>query len=189
MTQAAPHPQSPPASGPIVRRVAPPPTSALAASYVGANLADAFAITLADDAPADAMSLARAALADPPRWFRMLLAMRDAAVKPFGLKTSAAMRDHLAASGVEHVDIFRVLSSTPDEAIFGEQDQHLDFKLSILIRPIAGTSQREAVATTVVHCHNRLGRFYLALILPGHVFVVRSHLKAAARRFGQLRAR
>lgn len=169
---------------PTARRVTPPSTSQLAASYGSAHLADAFAITLADDAPDDAMALASAALAHPPRWFRVLLAMRDAAVKPFGLKTTAAMRDHLAQSGVAHVDIFRVLSASPHEAVFGEQDQHLDFKLSILIRPVDGTGQREAVATTVVHCHNALGRFYLALILPGHVFVVRSHLAAAAKRFG-----
>lgn len=169
---------------PIVRRVSPPRESQLAPTYAGANLADAFAIALSDDAPDDAMVLARATLADPPWWFRALLAIRDAAVKPLGLKTSAAMRHHLDDIGVEHVDIFRVLSATRDEAIFGEQDQHLDFKLSILVRRIEGSTRREAIATTVVNCHNWLGRFYLALILPGHVLVVRSHLKAAARRFG-----
>lgn len=166
-----------------VRRVAPPTDSRLAASYAGSQLADAFAISLPDHAPDDAMTLAREALADPPRWFRWLLAMRDAAVKPLGLKTSAMMRGHLEEIGVPHVDIFRVLEATRDEAIFGEQDRHLDFKLSILIRTLPGTMQREAVATTVVHCHNLLGRCYLALILPGHVLVARSHLKAAARRF------
>ncbi|MDH0863326.1 DUF2867 domain-containing protein [Mitsuaria sp. GD03876] len=166
-----------------VRRVAPPPDSRLAAGYAGAHLADAFAIALPDHAPDDAMALAREALADPPRWFRVLLAMRDVAVKPFGLKTTAAMRAHLAEIGVEHVDIFRVLESSREEAIFGEQDRHLDFKLSILIRRVEGSTRREAVATTVVHCHNLLGKCYLAAILPGHVLVVRSHLAAAARRF------
>lgn len=166
-----------------VRRVSPPIESQLAASYAGSHLADAFAIDLPDHAPDDAMALAREALADPPRWFRALLAMRDAAVKPFGLKTTAAMREHLAQIGVEHVDIFRVLSSSREEAIFGEQDRHLDFKLSILIRRVEGSTRREAVATTVVHCHNLLGKSYLAAILPGHIVVVRSHLKAAAKRF------
>jgi Protein of unknown function (DUF2867) len=73
--------------------------------------------------------------------------------------------------------------------VFGELDRHLDFKLSILIRPVEGSSassssspRREAVATTVVHCHNGLGRAYLAVILPGHVFVVRSLLAEAVRR-------
>ena len=171
-----------------VRRVAPPTDSRLAASYASAQLADAFAITLPAHAPGDAMTLAREALADPPRWFRVLLAMRDAAVKPLGLKTTAMMRRHLEEIGVAHVDIFRVLEATRDEAIFGERDRHLDFKLSILIRTMPGSSQREAIATTVVHCHNLLGRCYLALILPGHVWVVRSHLKAAARRFASARA-
>ena len=164
---------------PAVRRLPPPPQSRLAASYASANLADAFAITLPDDAPDVALALARTVLAHPPRWFRLLLAMRDAAVKPFGLKTTAAMREHLESIGVAHVDIFRVLEVSPHEVVFGEQDRHLDFKLSILIRRIEGSSHREAIATTVVNCHNLLGRTYLAAILPGHVLVVRSLLKTA----------
>jgi hypothetical protein len=177
---------------PTPRRVAPPTDSRLAPSYGAAHLADAFAITLPDDENSDALTLARSVLAHPPRWMRALLAVRDALVKPFGLKTTAAMREHLARSGVAHVDIFRLLSATPHEAVFGELDRHLDFKLSILVRPVEGFSsfspsptsapRREAVATTVVHCHNGLGRAYLALILPGHVFVVRSLLAEAVRR-------
>jgi Protein of unknown function (DUF2867) len=174
---------------PTPRRVAPPTDSRLAPSYGAAHLADAFAIQLPDDtADEDALTLARAVLAHPPRWMHALLAVRDALVKPFGLKTTAAMREHLVRSGVAHVDIFRLLSTTPAEAVFGELDRHLDFKLSILIRPVEGSSsslsapRREAVATTVVHCHNGLGRAYLAVILPGHVFVVRALLAEAVRR-------
>ncbi|MGN6829093.1 DUF2867 domain-containing protein [Paucibacter sp. M5-1] len=174
------------------RRVSPPADSVLAADYGAAHLADAFAIALPDGVPsdADALTLARSVLAHPPRWMRALLAIRDALVKPFGLKTTAAMREHLARSGVAHVDIFRLLSARPQEAVFGEMDRHLDFKLSILLRPVEGFSsssssspRREVVATTVVHCHNVLGRAYLALILPGHVLVVRSLLAEAVRRY------
>lgn len=181
------------------RRVLPPASSALAPDYGGAHLADAFAIVLpAGDAPTtdevDALTLARAVLAHPPRWMRALLALRDALVRPFGLKTTAAMREQLARSGVAHVGIFRLLSATPQEVVFGERDRHLDFKLSILVRPAEGSPptsssspRREVVATTVVHCHNRLGRAYLALILQGHVFVVRSLLKEAGRRWREER--
>lgn len=175
------------------RRVSPPAESVLAADYGAAHLADAFAIALPDGTPgdADALALARSVLAHPPRWMRALLTVRDALVKPFGLKTTAAMREHLARSGVAHVDIFRLLSARPEEAVFGEMDRHLDFKLSILVRPVEGLSsspsspspRREVVATTVVHCHRLLGRVYLALILPGHVLVVRSLLAEAVRRY------
>ena len=36
------------------------------------------------------------------------------------------------------------------------------------------------VATTVVHCHNRLGHAYLTAIRPFHRLVVRSNLRRAA---------
>lgn len=172
------------------RRVSPPADSVLAADYGAAYLADAFAIGLPDGVPgeADALTLARSVLAHPPRWMGTLLVVRDALVKPLGLKTTAAMREHLARSGVGHVDIFRLLVARPEEAVFGEMDRHLDFKLSILVRPVVGfasssSPRREVVATTVVHCHNVLGRAYLALILPGHVLVVRSLLAEAVRRY------
>ena len=167
-----------------IRRIPPPTDSRLAADYAAASHTDAFAIHLKDEAPDDAVALSRAVLEQPPGWFRVLLGIRDAAVKPLGLKTSSAMRAHLAANGIAHVGMFRVLSSTPEEVVFGEQDKHLDFKLSILIRRPAGAAHREAVATTTVRCHNLLGRFYLAAIMPGHVLAVKSHLAAAAKLHG-----
>lgn len=169
---------------PRSRRVTPPPESQLASTYASSQLTDAFAITLADDAPADAMTLARAALEDPPGWFVTALRLRDALVTPFGLKTAHAMQRELERNGTPHIGFFRVISSSPTEVVLGENDRHLDFRISILIRPRAGSPRREAVATTVVNCHNLLGRSYLALILPGHVLVVRSILGKAAERFG-----
>ncbi|WP_158218918.1 DUF2867 domain-containing protein [Roseateles aquatilis] len=171
------------------RRVAPPAESRLASRYATASMSDAFAMTLADDAPNDALTLARATLERPPGWFLALIRMRDAMVKPFGLKTATAMQDELAKSGTPHVAFFRILSTTPTEVLFGENDRHLDFQLSILIRPQAGSARREVVATTVVNCHNWLGKFYLALILPFHVLVVKANLARAGEQFGEKRDR
>ena len=65
--------------------------------------------------------------------------------------------------------------------ILGEDDRHLDFKVSVLLRPAFGQERDELVTTTVVHCHNLLGRSYLALIRPVRHQVVQANLRGAAR--------
>ena len=40
---------------------------------------------------------------------------------------------------------------------------------------------RELVVVTVVHCHNWLGRTYLAAITPFHRVIARASLEQAAR--------
>lgn len=158
-----------------------PLESALAGSLAGAHLVDAYGIDLPANDPRSAMQLARDALGSPPRWFRLLLTIRDAAVAPFGLKTAARMRALAGKSASRKIDFFPVISESPQEVILGEDDRHLDFRASLLVRPGPHPGTRRLVATTVVHCHNGWGRAYIALIRPFHVVVVRSSLRRAAR--------
>ena len=154
-------------------RIAPPAESALRTWYAGASLADSFAATLPPSAPTDAGTLAALLFADPPRWFTMLLATRDRIVTLFGIKPS-----HALANG-DHIAFFPVLSRSSDEIILGADDRHLDFRASVLLRRADNT----LVATTVVRCHNLLGRLYLAAILPFHILVVTDALRRLRRRF------
>jgi hypothetical protein len=53
---------------------------------------------------------------------------------------------------------------------------------SVLLRSFGDDRDDEVVLTTVVHCHNLLGRIYLRVISPFHYLVARSNLAKAARR-------
>jgi hypothetical protein len=64
--------------------------------------------------------------------------------------------------------------------VVGEDDRHLDFRAAILQRTDAAGG-RELVVVTVVHCHNRLGRTYLAVIAPFHRTILRANLERAVR--------
>ena len=118
-------------------------------------------------------------LGDQSVWLRGLMGLRDTMVAGFGLKTAQQLREAPTESA-GRVYIFRVYDTTTDEMILGEDDKHLDFRLSVLLRPDGADT--EIVATTAVHCHNLLGRSYLALIAPFHRLVVRSILQRAAER-------
>lgn len=161
-----------------VRTIPPPGESALAPLYANADLLDAFAVGLPREATHDVAALARAVMAQPAWWMRALMAVRNAAVRPFGVKTSTAIARRV--DDRERVDFFPVLTRTEHELIVGEDDRHLDFRASNLVR--TGPGGRELLITTVVHCHNRFGRSYLRAIAPFHRVMVRANLRRAAAR-------
>jgi hypothetical protein len=170
------------------RPVALPADSAVAPLYKGADLADAFAVTLGKAHGGDIRALAQSILGDPAPWVRMLLVLRDAAVAGFGVRTSGEMRRAAAKDRGSHIDFFHVHRQSERELVVGEDDRHLDFRASILVRPGVDGEGDELVVTTVVHCHNRLGRIYLALIAPFHRLVVKTSLRRAARKRWRMRA-
>ena len=161
-----------------LRPVVMPPESSIAHLYPGSKLADAYAV----DLPSQAMcqmtmdSLARHVLGSQPGWAQSLMTVRDAIVQPFGIKTAT----QLASSEGGRIGIFRIYAVTDDEIIVGEDDSHLDFRLSLLRDRQAGPHGNITLAS-VVHCHNKVGRAYIALIKPFHKLIVQRSLARAVQ--------
>ncbi|WP_035189857.1 DUF2867 domain-containing protein, partial [Acidiphilium sp. JA12-A1] len=144
---------------------------------VGADLVDAYAIMLPDEAPHDIEALAREALEHPPAWFRVLLRLRDAVVSAGGVKSSRRIRQDAESEGRATVAFFPVLARSERELVLGEDDRHLDFRASVLVRVTTDEEKRVLIMTTAVHCHNLPGRVYLMTIAPFHRLIVRSNLE------------
>lgn len=162
--------------------VALPLQSGVTHLYKAMNLADAFTIRLPSGASSDPEVLARFIFTHQPAWVGKLMALRDAIVAPFGLKTGT----HLATLAVDakagRVGIFKVYSTGENEIVVGEDDTHLDFRVSVLCSGTqAPGASRHLTVSTVVHCHNLLGRTYLLAIAPFHRMVVKASLRRAAR--------
>ena len=87
-----------------------------------------------------------------------------------------------AESKTGRVGILKIYGTSPTEIVLGEDDKHLDFRLSVHCsnQPSPG-GKRQLTLSTVVHCHNRLGRLYILVIAPFHRLVVQSSLRSAAR--------
>ena len=162
-----------------VRATPPPSASRLAGEYAGADLVDSFTLALSPRAPNDAYQLARRMLTDPPPWFGGLMGLRDSLMRPFGVKTSDQMRRAATGDGRDRVSFFPVLSRSPLEVVLGDDDSHLDFRMSILVSGPSG--EQRITATTVVRCHNALGRLYLRVIQPFHIVVVQAQLRRLGR--------
>ena len=157
-----------------------PSDSVLAPLYAGADLLDAFAIHLPAGASDDPEVLARVAFERQAAWIRALTWVRDRVMATVGVKTSRAIGAAAAARGLQVIGYFPVLSKSAREMVVGGDDRHLDFRVAVLVRPDAHGA-REMVVVTVVHCHNRLGRTYLAAIAPFHRTILRANLQRTVR--------
>lgn len=138
----------------------------------GAQFADAFRVTVATTG-LDARDAAERLFTRNPPWIDALLSLRNALVKPFGLKTSG--EGESAPGGV--IGLFPVISETPDRLVAGFDDIHLDFRVVIDVGPLE--QSRQITATTLVKTHNLLGRVYLQIVLPFHRLIVRALLRRA----------
>ena len=91
-----------------------------------ADFADAFSLTV-DDPSVDAITAAHRAMARPPGWVSALMRLRDAIVRPLGLRTG----DDASLVRMDRIGVFPVLSKTPERVVLGLNDKHLDFRLAI----------------------------------------------------------
>lgn len=159
-----------------------PAGSGIATIYPSPDLADAYAIELPHGASRDPEVLARYIFSHQPAWVDALMGMRDRIVACFGLKTGKQLA--ALATGARkqsRVGIFKIYSKNDTEIVLGEDDRHLDFRVSVLCAGSAAQAGAQLTVATVVHCHNLLGRSYLLLISPFHRMVVKAGLKRAAQ--------
>jgi len=160
-----------------VRRAAAPLDSEIADWYCGADLIDSYVVRIAPGPGLSMKDLADDVFGSRAAWIDMLMSVRDGVVGKLGGKTSRdlrrSLRDH------PHVDFFPVLSEREDEIVLGEDDRHLDFRVSLQRR--REPSGVLLAATTVVRVHNPLGRAYLLAVRPFHKIIMRASLARLAR--------
>lgn len=165
----------------VATPVALPAQSGITHAYATMHLADAFAIGLPPGASRDPEVLARFIVAHQPSWIGTLTHIRDLIVARFGLKTARQLATLAGDTRARRIGIFKIYSAGDTEIVLGEDDKHLDFRVSLLCFGAATPeSGAELTVSTVVHCHNALGRAYIAVIAPFHRRVILASLRRAA---------
>lgn len=112
-----------------------------------------------------AMDAARLVLGHFPPWVRVLMAIRNTVVAPFGIKSSTA---HSPAE-MEMVGVFPVVSQSVHQVVLGFDDRHLDFRAVIDVRNDDG--EKLVSVMTLVRRKNLFGKLYLPAIIPFHKFI------------------
>ena len=81
----------------------------------------------------------------------------------------------------ESLGIFRVFDRRVDELLLGEDDRHLDFRVSVLVRNDG--SDDWAIVSTVVRFNSWLGRAYFLPVRQFHKLIVPAMLRNAYQRY------
>lgn len=150
------------------------PAGTLVAKLPFTDYADAYRIELDPNVVPDVDAFARLFVKAPPGWIGSLMRARDAVVGLVGLKKSSdapgtSMEGKLEAG--DFVAFFRVLDRSDDEIIAGEDDRHLDFRVSFLYRR-DDDGKAYGIVSTVVRFNNALGRAYFLPVAPMHRIIV-----------------
>ena len=135
------------------------------AALDGADWADGWKV-LVSKPFVDARQAAGAVVAAFPKWTYPLLALRQVAVLPLGLKGAGASH-----GTSDMIGIFPVAREWPGRLVAGFDDKHLDFRIVVETESLC--DQYTAVRMmTLVKRHNLLGRVYLAAVMPFHKLIL-----------------
>ncbi|WP_100612342.1 DUF2867 domain-containing protein [Confluentibacter lentus] len=123
-----------------------------------------------------------------PKWVDTLFAFRNKLVGLFGLKTSGTMTDrqkmldNFKGEKGEQIGLFKVLDKTTDEIILGEDDKHLNFRVSLFVDQQSGDkTHKKLIISTTVKFNNWFGRLYFLPVRPFHKLIVPTMLKGIIR--------
>ncbi len=118
-----------------------------------------------------------------PAWVDALLILRDKIVGMIGLKTGsdADNKDALIANFKcevgEQLALFKVFDKNENEVILGEDDKHLDFRVSLFL----DRQNNKLAVSTVVKINNWIGKLYLLPVIPFHKIIVPTIVKGMIR--------
>ncbi len=114
-------------------------------------------------------------VSQPAPWVEGAMNIRNKVVSLFGLKTGdvAGMRNtkKLAADYKvgDRIGIFLIFNLSENELVMGEDDKHLDVRLSLY----KSADSKYATISTIVHINNFLGRVYMFFVTPPHRIIAK----------------
>ncbi len=143
-----------------------PAGSLVSQAFEQADYSDAYRMKLPPRAPQDIESLTRAYLpALIPCWSR----------ESRRAETEAAIQELTLEPGSRAFGT--VYAKTPDEILMGENEYHLNFRLSVRVSEEGGA--RWLTVSTVVHFNNWLGVAYFIPVRAGHQIIVPHTVRTA----------
>lgn len=122
-----------------------------------------------------------------PSWTTALLNLRNFLVRFIGLKGdsgsdwSKSLEKENRKPG-NRFGIFVIKEISGDEFMMGEEDSHLDFRVSVIVRKIPGG--QEVFIATIVRFNNLMGKLYFLPVKPFHRIIVQSLVRRIEKKIG-----
>lgn len=123
-----------------------------------------------------------------PGWVDKLFELRNRMVSVVGLKTSGNIKnrqqllDEFQCNPGQQLGLFKVFYRDEKEVILGEDDKHLNFRVSLYLnKATSDETQKELTISTTVKFNNWFGRLYFLPVKPFHSFIVPAMQKAIVK--------
>ncbi len=140
-----------------------------------AHYKDSYFVAVEDES-AGPIALFHAVFGHRPTWMKLILVARNGLATLAGLEAAKAseimrpqVQEHYEVGG--KIGAWPIYALTADELVAGRDNNHLDFRLSVLRE--GGVGSAGLVISTACAVNNRFGSVYLWLILPFHRIGVR----------------
>ncbi|MEW7278341.1 DUF2867 domain-containing protein [Aquimarina sp. 2201CG1-2-11] len=148
------------------------------------DYSDSFSGALINTTAPEIKDIGNAFFLSSPQWVDHLFKVRNKIVGLFGLKTGTTgvvqKKDFLVNTfdfeKGKRIGIFKIYNHNDHELILGENDKHLDFKVSLLAGA-ESQSKKKLTISTIVKYHNFWGKLYFFPVKPFHKIIVKSMLK------------
>ncbi|GGX33698.1 DUF2867 domain-containing protein [Aquimarina muelleri] len=128
--------------------------------------------------------LGKAFFRSGPKWVGALFTLRNKIVSLFGLKTSNINKDrkklleNFKCEPGDQLGLFKVFGKKENEVILGEDDKHLNFRVSLFKKQYTnGEKNKEIIVSTTVEFNNWFGKLYFLPVRPFHKIIVPIMLK------------
>jgi hypothetical protein len=162
-----------------------PNNSILNTSHKEFDYVDSFQGVLTDvENKFTSVDAGKAFFSNGPKWVGKLFALRNNIVSIFGLKTSGSIinrerqLENFKCEPGEQLGLFKVFARTENEVILGEDDKHLNFRVSLYLeQQTNGTIKKNLTVTTTVEFNNWFGHLYFLPVRPFHKLIVPTMLK------------
>jgi hypothetical protein len=166
-----------------------PKHSILNANHKKYDYVDSFRGILNDEKDQfSTVDIGKAFFSSGPKWVGILFAFRNRIVSIFGLKTSGNKEemqnrlDNFKYEPGEQLGLFKVFDKRENEVVLGEDDKHLNFRVSLFVERLHGNELQKALTiTTTVEFNNWFGRLYFLPVRPFHKLIVPTMLKGIIR--------
>lgn len=127
-----------------------------------------------------------------PKWIETLFTFRNKLVRVFGLKITNKIQNkkeivaNLKGEPDEQIGIFKIFETSNQEIVLGENDKHLNFRVSLFIEKNKTIiTQKQITITTTVVFNNWFGKLYFFPVKPFHKIIVPVMLKETIKNLNQ----
>ncbi len=141
----------------------------------------------------NSLTVAKAFFRSAPSWVEYLFEFRNKLVALFGLKISGNVADkhkvldNFKGEVGEQIGLFKVFDKTSNEIILGEDDKHLNFRVSLFIEQKQNAiGNKKLIISTTVQFNNWFGKLYFLPVSPFHKVIVPTMLKGTIKNLNDI---